>query len=102
MRDEIDTFEVFEKISVNRNITILQKRLAELRCEKNLTQLQLSYELDVSRSSIASWENGTRLPDAMQLNILARFFDVTVDYLLGFSDERLGKVMKKLKTAELT
>lgn len=100
MNDKLEQVEIFDKISVRRNITILQKRLAQLRREKNLTQQQLSYELDVSRSCIASWENGTRLPNTMQLNILAQLYDVTVDYLLGLSDYKNGKVMKNLEIAK--
>ena len=100
MNNNVERFEVFERISVKRNLAIMQRRIAELRKEKNMTQLQMSYQLDVSRSCIASWENGNRIPDASQINSMAHFYDVTPDYLLGFVDERLGKVEKKIKLDE--
>lgn len=100
MENDVGRFEVFEKISVKRNLDIMQKRMAELRREKNMTQLQMSYQMDVSRSSIASWENGNRIPDASRINDMAHFYDVTPDYLLGLVDEKLGKVERKIKLDE--
>ena len=63
------------------------ERLKELRAEKGLTQAQLASETGLSRSGIGFWENGERVPLATVVIVLAKYFNVTTDYLLGISDE---------------
>jgi transcriptional regulator with XRE-family HTH domain len=67
-------------------MTDLRRRLTELRKENNITQDMLADSLDIPRSTIAAWEAGLRRPKAYQLVELAEYYDVTVDYLLGFAD----------------
>lgn len=62
------------------------KRLKELRLEKELTQAQLANATGLSRSAIGFWENGERIPLASVIIILAKYFGVTTDYLLGVTD----------------
>ncbi|MDE5655116.1 MAG: helix-turn-helix domain-containing protein [Clostridia bacterium] len=62
------------------------KRLKELRAEKGLTQAQLAKATKISTTAISYWENGERIPNAKAVITLARFFEVTTDYLLGESD----------------
>lgn len=57
--------------------------LAELRREKKMTQVQLGKILFVTASTISNYENGVRIPDIEKLQVIASFFDVSVDYLLG-------------------
>lgn len=57
--------------------------LKNLRTEHKMTQEELAHLLGVSRSTISSYENGSRNPDKETLIILANCFDVSVDYLLG-------------------
>lgn len=52
----------------------------ERRC---FTQKQLSEELNVSRSVIAKWENGTVTPDLKSLIELRRVFEVSIDKIVG-------------------
>lgn len=66
---------------------LFKERLKELRKEKHLSQIELAKELQVSQRSISSWETGFRRPDFEMLEILAKFFNVTTDYLLGITDE---------------
>ncbi|MCL2862110.1 MAG: helix-turn-helix transcriptional regulator [Firmicutes bacterium] len=63
------------------------QRLRELRLEKNLTQVELSKEVDISQSGITHWENEKRIPNALVIIAFAKFFDVTSDYLLGLTDD---------------
>ena len=63
-----------------------KERLKELRKEKHLSQAELAKELQVSQRSISSWETGFRQPDFETLEFLAKFFNVTTDYLLGVTD----------------
>lgn len=61
-------------------------RLRELRLEKGATQTEIAALLNMSKMAVSHWEQGDSEPSIEQLKILARFFDVTVDYLVGFSD----------------
>ena len=62
---------------------MFQERLKELRNEKGLSQTELAKELKVSQRSISSWETGFRQPDFETLRLIAEYFDVSTDYLLG-------------------
>ncbi|MGN1104355.1 MAG: helix-turn-helix transcriptional regulator [Candidatus Coproplasma sp.] len=65
---------------------LFKERLKELRVERKLSQADLAKELNVSQRSISSWETGFRQPDFETLERIAKFFDVTTDYLLGLGD----------------
>lgn len=62
-------------------------RIKELREKKELTQTELSKQLDISRNTIASWESNRRIPELGTAKILADFFDVSIDSLLGRVDK---------------
>lgn len=62
-------------------------RLRELRKARHLTQEQLAEKFGVQKITISRYENGEREPTFETLNGLASFFGVTVDYLLGRTDE---------------
>ena len=65
--------------------------LKRLRTEKGLSQIQLGKQMRVSNSTIARWENGSRLPDAAILLRLSEILGVDVNILLtaaAQSDER--------------
>ena len=59
------------------------ERLRELREERNLSQVQLAKLTGISQAGIAHWENQQRVPNANVVVLLADFFEVTTDYLLG-------------------
>ena len=65
--------------------TQFAETLRKLRVEKGLSQAQLSEQLFVNRSTIARWENGTRLPDALMIARLSRLLDVDVNTLLSIT-----------------
>lgn len=58
-------------------------RLKELRLEKDITQKELGRILNLSQRSISQYELGIRFPDEIILNLMADFFDVSMDYLFG-------------------
>ena len=66
--------------------TKFTERLKELRTEKNINQVELSAEIGVSKGIISLWENGMREPGMYSLIQLAKFFEVSIDYLVGISD----------------
>lgn len=64
------------------------KRLRELRLENAETQLDLSVELDFDAQEISRYERGVVLPSLKRLITIADYYDVSIDYLVGRSDER--------------
>jgi transcriptional regulator with XRE-family HTH domain len=63
------------------------KRLKQLRLDLNMKQSELANKIDVSPSTIGMYEQGRRTADQDTLIKLAEAFNVTIDYLLGRSDE---------------
>ncbi len=59
------------------------KTLKELRLEKGLSQQKLGEIFHVCNQTVSFWELGSREPDLDTLLLIARFFDVTTDYLLN-------------------
>ncbi len=57
--------------------------LKELRSAHYMTQKDLAQKLKYSQSVICEWEKGTTQPTAQAIITLAKFFNVTTDYLLG-------------------
>lgn len=57
--------------------------LKELRTEKHLGQVELANAIGVSKGVISLWENGLREPNMYSLIILANFFDISIDELVG-------------------
>lgn len=66
---------------------MLSKQLRKLRHDKDLTQKELALKLHVSDAAIAMWESGKRTPDIETIKELAKFFGVTVDYLVDSESE---------------
>ncbi|MCT4662936.1 MAG: helix-turn-helix domain-containing protein [Tissierellales bacterium] len=64
------------------------KRLRLLRTELGLTQKELADKLNIRNTAISKYELGEREPDIETLAFLSNLFDVSVDYLIGKSDER--------------
>ena len=64
------------------------ERLKSLRLEADLTQQEVANQLGISRPAYTYWEKGEKTPTQDKLTSLSNFFDVSVDYLLGKSDQR--------------
>ena len=64
--------------------------LAELRKDRKLTQRELAARLFVTPGTISNYEKGVHLPDIEKLILLADFFHVTTDYLLGRCSDNLS------------
>lgn len=68
------------------NPNVFAERLKQLRKEFKLGQNELANKLELSNASISYWENAKQEPTASALFKLAKFFSVSVDYLLGLED----------------
>ncbi|MBQ8056774.1 MAG: helix-turn-helix transcriptional regulator [Ruminococcus sp.] len=61
-------------------------RIKELRKAKKMTQLKLAMELNTNQNTISRYENGEREPSIRDLIKIADYFNVSVDYLVGRTD----------------
>ena len=75
------------------------ERLKELRKQAHLTQVELAKRLGIGQSSYADWERGKKNPTQENLIKLAQILNVSVDYLVGNSDEE--NTNKELEDIEL-
>lgn len=76
---------------------IFIERLKQLREAKNLTQLRLAMELNVSQETISGYEIGKAVPPAEMLVKLADTLDTSVDYILGRTN-----IKSTLRASELS
>ncbi|SCI82369.1 HTH-type transcriptional regulator immR [uncultured Clostridium sp.] len=77
--------------------------LREERLNLGLNQVEFAKIFNVTKQTVSNWENGNRNPDSATLSKLADYFGVTVDYLLGRTDERtINKEKAKLNPSVKT
>lgn len=60
-------------------------KIKEYRLKRGYTQEQLAYELGVSSQTVSRWENGTTYPDIVMLPVMADFFNISIDKLMGYA-----------------
>ncbi len=56
--------------------------LKKIRKERNLSQLKVAMDLNISREALSYYESGKRNPDIQMLLALSDYFHVSVDYLI--------------------
>ncbi len=69
------------------NLELFAFRVKKLRKQKNLNQKELGEALGLTQTTISGIESGARTTTIEKLILLAKFFDVSTDYLLGLKDE---------------
>lgn len=65
-------------------------RLAELRKDKGLRQKDLADKLGITEQALGNYERGKHRPSVDLLYIMARFFNISADYLLELTDEEVS------------
>ena len=63
-------------------------RLKELRKARNISQLKLALDLNMNQNTISRYENMEREADYEALIKIADYFNVSLDYLLGRTDDK--------------
>lgn len=66
---------------------VFGERLKNLRNEKGIGQNLLAKELQLSNASISYWETGKQEPTAEAIFKMAKYFNVSADYLLGLIND---------------
>lgn len=54
-----------------------------IRKQKNLNQLKVALDLNISREALSHYENGKRNPDIQMLRSLSKYFNVSIDFLIN-------------------
>lgn len=76
------------------------RNLLNLRKERKITQENLANYLGVTKAAVSKWELNQSYPDITLLPIIAGYFDISIDELLGYEpymeDEEVKKLYKKL------
>lgn len=78
----------------------LGELLAELRQDRGMTQKEIGQILSVSPGTVSNYETGVHLPDAEKLVLLADYFNVTTDYLLGRTSSSISSDQLQQRVAD--
>lgn len=78
-------------------------RIAELRKQRGIPQYALAEKINISRGSLSHYENNRRKPDYETIVQICRYFNVSIDYILGNAEKELPISTKTAKiNVELT
>ena len=84
--DYLDTSsEIFVKLEPP---TTFQIRIIELKEQNSVSYFEIASSLGFSRSLFTSWKKFDYIPSLEILYIISRYFNVSIDYLLGRTDDR--------------
>lgn len=78
-------------------MSTIGQRIKTLRIEANITQKQFGDIFGIVKSTVSMYENDNSTPDTEMLKKIAKFFNVSIDYLLGITDirEPVDELIKK-------
>lgn len=89
--------EIFVLLRGGFTVSTLANRIKELRNSHHLSQEQLGNIIGVAKSTISSYENGNSTPADEIKTSICKYFNVSMDYLMGISaDVILGTELKQI------
>lgn len=71
------------------------KKISEKRKEKGITQEELANYLGVSKPAVSKWESGQSYPDILLLPVMAAYFNISVDELIGYEPQMTKEDIRK-------
>ena len=80
---------------MDEDLSIVGKRLKELRQERQLTMdmvvtdMNHKYLIEITRGNLSRWENNVNTPTLRMAAYLCKYYGVSLDYLMGFTDSRV-------------
>lgn len=84
---ELQLYSIYKEVE---GITIFSERLRALRTSRSISQERLARQLNYGYTAIANYESGRNEPSISDLSKIADFFDVSVDYLIGRTDNMMS------------
>ena len=82
-------------VSVVMKMAERYERIRNLREDADLTQAEVGMQINVPQRTYAYYESGERMIPPQVLVALAQFYRVSVDYLLGLTDQKKPYPIKK-------
>lgn len=76
----------FDK-KLNAVKTMLNENIKKLRLLRSISQVELAHALNVSKQCVSNWENDNIQPSIEMLVRIAKYFDVSTDYLLDLDNQ---------------
>ena len=67
---------------------VMQNNLRKLRKERKLSQIAVQMQTGIEQALISKYENGERVPPTETLMLLADFYGVSMDYIMGRTDRK--------------
>ena len=86
IREEFDILKL-RKVNFTLGRDILKNRLEELLKQRGIKQEDLASELEVSRQTIGSLENGRYNPSIILAFKIARYFDMSIEEIFIYEEE---------------
>lgn len=77
---------------------MIGERIQILRNNKKMTQVQLAKALKISKSSISAYERDERVPTADVIISLAKYFNVSTDFILGLIRKEVSLTQRKAQS----
>jgi len=68
---------------------IISERLCELRCLSKLTEKELSNKIGFAQTTYSQYETGKRRPTTMKLLSIAQYYNVSIDYIVGRTNNKI-------------
>lgn len=65
----------------------LGQKIKQLRKKQKMTQSELGKILNIAKSNVSQYENNINTPDINMLKKISKVFDVSLDYLVGFTND---------------
>ena len=81
-------------------MSVFSERLTEMRKQRGYTQKHLAELLGISPTRLNYWEKGKREPDVVNILEIAKTLDVSIDYLIGNSDNPQRRIIDVLLQIE--
>ncbi len=78
------------------------KRLLDLRELNNLYQKDIAEKIGISQQTYSVWENGTKIIPLKHLNTVCNIYNVSMDYSLGLSNQKINNSIVEVKNLNKT
>lgn len=86
----------FGKETITMKEISISNNIADLRKKKGITQEQLAIALNISPQAVSKWETNTSQPDTQMLPLIAKYFEVSIDYLFYGNEYAYNDIYDKV------
>ena len=87
---------IFGKETTTMKDISISNNIADLRKKKGITQEQLAIALNISPQAVSKWETNTSQPDTQMLPLIAKYFEVSIDYLFYGNEYAYNDIYDKV------